>query len=156
MKRHIPFAIAFGLCAGFFASLLIGLISGAIEAYIDPYANSAGGDSLLYLAGLCAVSALPLLASFIIEIILFFKDLKAEKSMSLKTVNILFIACIVVASAFLLQGIWVYIDMFTIQIISNDFNAAILIFTLLFGVLALAFTGLAIYLGIVKKKTAQE
>lgn len=156
MKRHIPFAVAFGLCAGFFASLLIGLISGAITAYIDPHANSAGGDDLMYLAGLVAVSALPLLTSFIIEIILFFKDLKAGNGMSLKSVNILFIANIVIASAFLLQGIWIYIDMFAIQIISNDFNAAILMFTLLFGILALAFAGLSIYLGIVKTKTAQE
>ena len=156
MKRHIPFAVAFGLCTGFFASLLIGLISGAITAYIDPNSNSAGGDSLLYLAGLVAVSAMPLLASFVIEIINFFKDLKEGNGMSLKSVNILFIACIVIASAFLLQGIWIYIDMFSIQIISDEFNTAILIFTLLFGVLALAFAGLSIYLGIVKKKTAQE
>ena len=156
MKRHIPFAVAFGLCTGFFASLLFGLISGAITAYIHPDVNSAGGDNLMYLAGLVAVSALPLLASFIIEIILFFKDLKAGNGMSLKSVNILFIDNIVIASAFLFQGIWIYIDMFAIKIISDEFNVAILMFTLLFGILALAFAGLSVYLGIVKKKTAQE
>ena len=154
MKKHIIFAIIFGLCAGFFISLMIGLISGAIEAYAHPYRNSASGDSLMYLVGLTAVSALPLLASFIIEIVLFFKDLKGEKIMSLKSMRLLFIACIVCASAFLFQALWFYIDMFTIQIISNEFNTSILIFTLLFVVLSLAFTGLTIYLGILKKETA--
>lgn len=154
MVKHVIFAIIFGLCAGFFASLMIGLFSGAIEAYVHPQSNSANGDSLMYLVGLSAVSALPLLASFVIEIILFFKDLKNGKVMSVKSMKILFIACIVCAAAFLFQGLWFYIDILTIQIISNEFNTSILIFTLLFGVLALAFTGLAIYLGLVKKKTA--
>ena len=156
MKKHIPFAIAFGLCAGFFVTLLVSIFIGAINAYVKPMSNSASGDALMYLVGLTAVSALPLLASLIIEIIIFFKDLKGEKMMSVNSMNILFIACIVCGSAFLLQSIWFYIDMFTIKLISDGFDAAILIFSLSFIALALAYAGLAFYIKIVKKKTAQE